>query len=115
MIYNRPHNWYLQMASETGVLSALLVLCFLLIYIVKMFRENAEEVHNNKESSATHTKTVLKYGCFAAIVAYLMISLANDSMVVVAPVFWTILGIGYALLQQPKINVRKMKKNQKKC
>lgn len=115
VIYNRPHNWFLQMASETGVLSALLVFVFLLIYIVKMFRENAEEVHSNKDSSVSHTKAVLKYGCFAAIVAYLMISLANDSMVVVAPVFWTILGIGYALLQRPSINITKLKKNQKRC
>ena len=103
------------MASETGVLSALLIIAFLLIYIVKMFRENAKEVNDNKEYSASLTRMVLKYGCFTAIIAYLMISMANDSMVVVAPVFWTILGIGYALLQQPKINVRKMKKNQKKC
>ena len=115
VIYNRPHNWFLQMASETGVLSALLIIAFLLIYIVKMFRENAKEVNDNKEYSASLTRMVLKYGCFTAIIAYLMISMANDSMVVVAPVFWTILGIGYALLQQPKINVRKMKKNQKKC
>lgn len=104
IIYNRPHNWYLQMASESGILAALMVLCFLIIYVVRMLQENIHECKHDMRQTICSGEMALKYGCFTAITAYLIASLGNDSMIVVAPVFWTILGIGYALLRQPEKN-----------
>lgn len=104
IIYNRPHNWYLQMASESGVLAALMVLGFLIIYVVRVLRENIHECKQDRRQTICHGEMALKYGCFTAILAYLVVSLGNDSMIVVAPVFWTILGVGYALLREPEKN-----------
>lgn len=100
IIYNRPHNWYLQMASESGVPAALMILAFLIIYVVRVLRETAYECRHEVRQSIFGGETALKYGCFTAVIAYLIAALGNDSMVVIAPVFWVILGLGYALLRQ---------------
>lgn len=100
IIYNRPHNWYMQMASESGVLAALMILAFLIIYVVRMIREAVYECRHEVRQSIFGGETALKCGCFTAIIAYLTAALGNDSMIVVAPVFWVILGVGYALLHQ---------------
>lgn len=114
VIYNRPHNWFLQMAAETGVGSAILLLCFLILYFVKAFRV-AMSVRE-KEMDRQH---MLCFACFLSVAGYVVTSLFCDSMIVTAPIFWVILGIGFALAETTRTGKKKIekmsKKIQKKC
>ncbi|MCR5691946.1 MAG: O-antigen ligase family protein [Eubacterium sp.] len=107
-IYNRPHNWYLQMASETGVISALSILALMIIYFILWFK-NRKKYQNNFEKKFSFTCLILIFG-------YGIISMINDSIVVAAPVFWTVFGLSFALLPDLKMGKKnKSKKVEKKC
>lgn len=110
-IYNRPHNYYLQMATDTGVLSTLCIIVFFVIYVVKTFGDIVPKKGMGEKTEQKDENHLLRMGCFASIIGYLIVSLINDSMVVTAPVFWVILGMGYALLKTPEINRKKSKKS----
>jgi len=84
VIYNKPHCWYLQMAAETGLLSALVMVAFLVLYLVGVGR-NIKKISDRRR--------YIRLGAMAlAAGLYLLTALVNDSMVVSAPVFWCILG-----------------------
>jgi hypothetical protein len=86
----KAHSLYLQQGVETGVLGLVALLIFFAWYIVrsaKIYRRA-----NLKESV-----TWVGIGLFAAVVVYLIAALANDSNVCTAPVFWVVLGLGFAV------------------
>lgn len=95
VVYNKPHSWYLQMAAETGVLSAVLVIVFLAGMVIRGMRV----LWKNRTEGSLTEQSMLMAGMFACI-SYCLMGLLNDSMLVVAPVFWVILGFTYALLQE---------------
>ncbi|MFZ5953421.1 MAG: O-antigen ligase family protein [Candidatus Rifleibacteriota bacterium] len=95
-IVDKPHNWYLQIAINTGVLSlfAFLIIIFYYFYqSLKIFFS----LGNPDSIQETIGKPV-----FLAIVSYLVVSLFNDSMIAVAPVFWFLLGVGISLNRESK-------------
>lgn len=87
-VIDKPHNFYLQTGINTGVpsLIALLVLfgCYLTRGIRRYWKDTAD---------------AFGIGIFAGVTAFLIIGLVNDSMVVVNPLFWLLLGVGYTSLQ----------------
>lgn len=88
-VTTRPHCMYLQIAVETGVLSLISLLAFWGIYILNSICFYAK----------CKFKNILErvgFSCFLAVIAFLICGLTNDAMITVAPVFWGILGIGYA-------------------
>ena len=89
-IFMRPHNYYLQMAVVTGCLSLLSVLVFVAMFIITCFRKLFwRKLENNSQKFA--------FFCMLAVVGFLGCGIANDSMVSVTPLFWTALGLGYAM------------------
>lgn len=99
-IVTKPHNLYLQIAVQTGIpsLIAFLMLCFW--YIGQSFR-----LYWKREFESYYEQVGV--GIVLAVIGYLIAGISNDSTVCVAPVFWVLLGIGFAinkkLLQQEQV------------
>ena len=86
-IVDKPHNMYLQIGINTGVLSLIAVLLLFCIYLVSSFRLYA--IRKIPTDTA-----IIGIALFCAVIGYLIAGLANDSLVSVAPVFWVVLGLG---------------------
>lgn len=91
-LYNKPHNWYLQMAQDTGVLSALLVIAMLLVFTVCGCRRC---LGSRTQWSAWRT------GLWLAVIAYGLTGLMSDSLIYHAPMFWFLFGIGVREMTTP--------------
>lgn len=77
-VITKPHSFYVQTALQTGVLSLICLLLFFICCLRKMLKRNGK-----------------MWKMLALCVSgYLIMGLVNDSMVVTAPVFWVLLGMG---------------------
>ncbi len=96
MVVDKPHNVYLQIAINTGVVSLISLLVVWIIYIfssVKLYWK-------------LKLDSVYKYvglACFISIVGYLFAGIFNDHIVSVSPIFWGILGLGISINTNLKI------------
>ncbi len=91
-IIDKPHNMYLQLATNTGVLSLLAFLVLSGFYIVQSL---STYIQINKKNHISFFGA----GIFIAIFGYLVASFFNDSVAGVTPVFWVLLGIGFVCNQ----------------
>lgn len=89
-LVDKPHNQYLQIAINTGVVSLLAFLFLVGFYLVKSFRLYVSNPFEDFLSQAG-------VGVFVAIIGYLGAAVFNDSVVSVAPVFWCLLGLGVSI------------------
>lgn len=89
-IVDKPHNLYLQIALNTGVISLLAVLMLFGLYIIKSMRIFIANSYDDFLS-------IVGVSVFVAIVGYLGAAFFNDSIVSVAPVFWILLGLGVSI------------------
>ena len=88
IVVDKPHNMYLQVGVNTGVISLLAFLVLLGIYIVgsiNLFIKKRE----------TDFVTLIGKGIYVGVCAYLVAGLFNDSAIGVSAIFWVILGIGF--------------------
>ena len=93
-IFTKPHNLYLQIAVQTGVLSLLCVMAFYILYFIKSIK--LYSTISYKENLFLHFSGL---GIFLGIFSYMIAGFANDSMIVLSPVFWILLGIGVKINQ----------------
>ena len=89
-IADKPHNTYLQIASQTGVVSLMAWLSLLGIYFITTLRKIG--VRQKKEFNE-----FLAGGIISGITGFLAASLFVDSSVGVGTVFYLLLGIGIYL------------------
>ena len=91
MIVDKPHNMYLGAAVGTGVLSVLALLTLFGFYALQSallyFRSDF------KDSFATFAGA----GIFLGICGFLVSGLVDDSSISVMPMFYTLLGTGFAI------------------
>jgi O-antigen ligase len=85
---DKAHNEYLQIAVTLGIPALLTYLLLLLAVLRKGFK--AVRVVHEKDK-------ILIYGLISAIIGYLIQAFFNISVVQVAPLFWSILGITYGI------------------
>lgn len=85
----KPHSMYLQTGIQTGVLSLLCLLVFYGWYAIWSLRLYCFK-------NVTTLTEGFGVAAFVASIGYMISGLSNDSMVVTAPVFWVIMGIGIA-------------------
>jgi O-antigen ligase len=90
IIVDKPHNLYLQIAINTGIISLLALLYLWGNYIFSSF-----VLYNNSDLSSWQNR--LGIALLGAVSAYLVAGFFNDSVISVAPVFWIILGLGISL------------------
>lgn len=87
MIVDKPHNMYLQIATNTGVLSLIAFLVLAGIYVIQSFITYVKIEKN--------FMTFAGAAIFLAICGYLVTNFFNDSVVGIAPIFWVLLGLGF--------------------
>jgi O-antigen ligase len=90
MFVDKAHNYYLQTALNTGIVSLIALLAIFIMYFVSSIKLYIKEEFN----------VFISYGglgCFAGVCGYLTAAFFNDSVVAVAPVFWAVLGTGIAI------------------
>ena len=90
MIIDKPHNMYFQTAMNTGVIS---LICVLIIFISYIAISIKIMLANDRRT----VYSTVSLGAFLGVTAYLATAVFNDSLISVAPVFWIMLGLGYAV------------------
>lgn len=86
----KAHCWFLQQWVENGLLAMLLLLAFYLWYFFKSLRLYRRADFSNR-------MTVIGFGIYTGTITYMIVSIANDSNVNTAPVFWILMGLGMAV------------------
>ena len=89
-IVDKPHNLYLQIALNQGLIALLAFLGIILIYVVDSIKLYASK------SKFTEIE-IMGISLFLAVIGYLFAGIFNDSVISVAPVFWVVLGVGVAV------------------
>ena len=93
ILITRPHNLYLQIAVQTGVLSLLAVLAFYFLYLfnsIQLYWNSRFEDYFSQMGAAV----------LIGSLGYMVSSVFNDSTITVAPVFWALMGVGLAMNYQ---------------
>jgi len=89
MIVDKPHNMFLQISVNTGLLSLFAFLVFIIWYAIVSIKLYIM----NKSDNIYFISGV---SCLVAVIGFMISALANDSVISVSPVFWIILGVGIA-------------------
>jgi len=103
MIVDKPHNLYLQIALNDGLIALLAFLTVMLIYIVDSIKLYALKKDYDKPQ-------ILGSVTCLGVIGYLFAGIFNDSVVSVAPVFWIVLGVGVALNYMNRKDLNKKRK-----
>lgn len=90
--FSKPHSLYLQMAVQFGIPALLAFLVFFGMYFVESFR-----LYSKIKINCFEVK--IGFAIFLAMIAYMITGITNDSMIVVSPLFWTLMGMGITLNQ----------------
>lgn len=96
MVVNKPHNWYLGVAVDSGVISLLVLLALLGAFLVKGFKTVV--LHPVKDRFLH-----LRLGIYISVIAFMVVGVVNDSYVCVSPVFWFIFGVGWYAVSGNKV------------
>lgn len=86
----KPHNMYLQIAVQTGVLSLICFLVFYVWYFISSLRIYFKQRLNRP-------LTITGFAILLGTLGYMIAGIANDSTITVAPVFWALIGIGIGI------------------
>ncbi len=89
-IFTRPHNFFLQMGVQTGTLSLLAFLVFYAIYFIGSVRRYCFRKFEKAEEW-------IGFALFLCTVGFMIAGIANDSLIVVTPMFYVLLGAGMAV------------------
>lgn len=87
---DKPHNLYLQIAIDYGIIALIGFIAMMIIYLVDSFKLYALKKDYEKSQILG---AVTSFG----VIGYLFAGIFNDSVVSVAPIFWIILGVGVSL------------------
>lgn len=96
LIFSKPHNLYLQIAVQTGVLS---LICYLIFYAWYFF--SSLRIYYNRKLDTP--LSVTGFAIMLGTLGYMISGLANDSSVTVAPLFWALMGIGIGINHRLKV------------
>lgn len=89
-VVDKPHNFYIQTAHNTGLLSLVALLFLFIIYLIQSVR-----LYGSAKSDCFFSRAGIIITC--VVLGYLTAAVFFDSVIYVAPVFWTFLGSGLAV------------------
>lgn len=89
-VVSKPHNMYLQIGIQNGCIALLAFLALYVIYAVRSLKLYWKRRERSRLSR-------MGAGFFVGITGYMLVGLVNDSMIVTAPLFWVVLGMGWAV------------------
>lgn len=90
MTVTKPHNLYLQIGTQTGMISLLAFLVFNLIYLIECIKIYFK-------GTADNFMGYLGVAIMISVIGYLISGIINDSTVTTAPIYWCLMGIGLAV------------------
>lgn len=90
IIVDKPHNMYLNMCITTGCISFLAFMGILILYFVECFIIYRKVEYDD-------FLPYCGFGIFIGIIGFAVAGLVNDSSVSVMPMFYGLLGTGYAI------------------
>jgi O-antigen ligase len=106
MTVDKPHNLYLQIAINQGIIALLAFLALTCGYIAESIKIYALKDHYD-------SKEAIGMATMLAIVGYMGAGFFNDSIVSVAPIFWILLGVGVSINYLVKKERRRVEKKLK--
>lgn len=89
-VITKPHNLYLQIGVNTGVVSMIAFLAFYFAYAVGALKLIWKRT---PKGYLEH----MNAGILCGVTGYMVSGIINDSTVTIAPVFWCMMGLGLAL------------------
>lgn len=89
-IMTKPHNMYLQIWVQDGLIALLGMLGIFLLYVIDTFRQ-----YFAKERKGFLPN--MGICVFLGTTAFMVVGLANDSTITVAPLYWAMLGLGFTI------------------
>lgn len=95
IIVDKPHNMYLQIGVNTGVMSLLALLALYLMYFI-----DSMKIYLKRDIDSF--LEYLGIGAFTGIMAYLAAGMFNDQIISVAPLFYAMTGLGLAVNRMVK-------------
>ena len=90
VVIDKPHNFYIQTAINTGLISLILLISLFIIYITGTVKAVLKDESDNYILG-------IRLGIMGGVIGYLVCVATTDSVVSVSPVFWILLGIGFAV------------------
>lgn len=90
LLPTKPHCMYIQIGVQTGVVS---LICFIVFYLIYFFQTLRLIWKEDFESYPAQVAVALLAGTFA----YMVMGITNDSCTAVAPIFFVLLGLGFAV------------------
>lgn len=99
MTVDKPHNLYLQIALNNGLIALIAFLGIMLIYIIDSLKLYALK----KEYK---TSELFGAAISLGVIGYLLAGVFNDSVISVAPIFWILLGVGVAVNYMNRKNAK---------
>ena len=96
MVVNKPHNWYLGVAVDSGLISLAALLALLGAFLIKGLKT---VIIHPIDDRFKH----LRLGIYVSVIAFMVVGIVNDSYVCVSPVFWFIFGVGWYAVSGNKV------------
>lgn len=90
MVITKPHNLYLQIAVQTGVLSLICFIVFYAWYFISSLRIYFKQRLDNPLA-------ITGFSIMLGTLGYMISGIANDSTITIAPLYWAMMGIGIAI------------------
>lgn len=90
ILVDKPHNLYLGIALNNGLIALCAFILIMFIYIVDSFR-----LYALKKKYVF--PEIFGISIFLGVIGYLAAGMFNDSIISVAPIFWIVLGVGIAI------------------
>lgn len=87
MFITKPHNLYLQIAVQTGVIS---LICFLIFYLWYFI----SSMHIYFTHKLDNLLAITGFSIMLGTMGYMISGLANDSTITISPLYWGLIGIG---------------------
>lgn len=89
ILITKPHNIYLQIGVQTGVISLLAFLAFYIMYFISSIRLYWKSELNDYKSQ-------VGAAIFIGTIGFMISGIANDSHISISPIFWGLIGVGIA-------------------
>ena len=102
ILVDKAHNLFLQTTITTGMISALALYGLFGFYILTTFwslvrHSRSGQSEEDKTSKEEFSFFCMRVGIMASVTAFSVSSLSTDSTVSSTPMFWLIIGMGFAL------------------
>jgi len=99
-VVDKPHDMFLQVAINTGLISLVSLILVWGMYLVSCFKLYSKITFDSLEK-------YIGASCVISVIGYLFAGIFNDHIVAVSPLFWLILGIGISINYRIKRNIIK--------